>query len=83
MSLRIRRKRAAGQSGILTWGAGWPRARAAPDARTDFLTTDAAIYAGSADFRRDLSAALDAEPRGQRDAIVFVRGFNTTFAEGL
>lgn len=61
----------------------WPRARAAPDARTDFLTTDAAIYAGSADFRRDLSAALDAEPRGQRDAIVFVHGFNTTFAEGL
>lgn len=61
----------------------WPRGNAAPDPRTDFLTTDAAIYDGAAPFRRDLRAALVAEPQGQRDAVVFVHGFNTTFAEGL
>lgn len=61
----------------------WPRKNATADPRTDFLTTDAEIYDETADFRRDLRAALVAEPRGQRDAVVFVHGFNTTFAEGL
>lgn len=61
----------------------WSRGGGAPDPRTDFLTTQAALYDDAAAFRSDLRAALAAEPRGQRDAIVFVHGFNTTFAEGL
>lgn len=61
----------------------WPRRNSPPDPQTDFLTTDAVIYGDTAGFRQDLRAALAAEPRGQRDAVVFVHGFNTTFAEGL
>ena len=61
----------------------WPRRNAVPDPTRDFVTTDAELYDSGAEFRRDLHAALLAQPRGTRDALVFVHGFNTTFAEGL
>ncbi|MFM2391528.1 MAG: hypothetical protein RLZZ437_3083 [Pseudomonadota bacterium] len=59
-----------------------PRGRAANPA-VDFVTTRAEVLANEASFRGGLSAALRARPRGDRDAIVFVHGFNNTFAEGL
>lgn len=61
----------------------WPRPREVPDPRRHFLTTGALVFDGEADFRRDLARALAAEPHGQREATIFIHGFNNTFAEGL
>jgi esterase/lipase superfamily enzyme len=59
-----------------------PRGRA-PNPAIDFLTTNAVQLSGDDAFKRGLAAALRAKPRGGRDAIIFVHGFNNTFAEGL
>lgn len=59
----------------------WPGRR--PDARTDFLTTEAAVLADAGAFRRALAAELAGRPRGGREAVIFVHGFNTTYAEGI
>lgn len=61
----------------------WPGRNRAPNPRTDFLTTSETFYDDGGAFRRDLSAALRQTRRGQREAIVFVHGFNNTFSEGL
>jgi esterase/lipase superfamily enzyme len=57
--------------------------RRAPDATRDFLTTSADVIADAPTFRDDLAAALRARKPGDRDAVIFVHGFNNTFAEGL
>jgi esterase/lipase superfamily enzyme len=44
---------------------------------------DDVIYPSATDFRRDLSAAMRAEEGPRRRALIFVHGFNNTFAEGL
>ncbi len=54
-----------------------------PDPKRDFLTIDAAGLADSAAFVRAVNAAVEPLPRSQREAFVFVHGFNTNFAEGL
>jgi esterase/lipase superfamily enzyme len=59
------------------------RPSATPNPQTDFLTTRTDRFADAPSFQRDLAGALRARPRGQRDAIIFVHGFNNTFAEGL
>lgn len=61
----------------------FPHRDGAPDPRKDFLTTAETIYAGPTGFRADLSRALRAEPSGRREAVVYVHGFNNTFAEGV
>jgi esterase/lipase superfamily enzyme len=61
----------------------WPRQGRAPDPFTEFLTVDDVIYPSAADFRRDLSAAMRAEEGPRQRALIFVHGFNNTFAEGL
>lgn len=54
-----------------------------PDPERDFLTVDGARIADSAAFIRAVNAAVAKQPRGQREAFLFVHGFNTNFAEGL
>jgi esterase/lipase superfamily enzyme len=61
----------------------FPRSRGAPDPATDFLTISASNIADSAAFLLEVNASLSTSPPGQRDAFVFVHGFNTNFAEGL
>lgn len=53
-----------------------------PNPLTDFVTTQKVAYPGPRAFRDDLAAALAREGHGRRGAVVFVHGFNTTFAEG-
>lgn len=53
------------------------------DPRQDFLTTDQKIDISAAAFRAELQQSLRAHPRGKRDAVIYVHGFNNTFAEGL
>jgi esterase/lipase superfamily enzyme len=57
--------------------------RRTPDASRDFLTTSAVVIADAPTFRNDLATALRARKPGDRDAVIFVHGFNNTFAEGL
>lgn len=59
------------------------RRGADPDPRRDFLTVAETRLDDPARFRADLGRALAANPRGGREAVIFVHGFNNTFAEGL
>ncbi len=61
----------------------FPRRHGRPDPRRDFLTTEAVMQPGPAAFRADLAAGLRRLPKGKRDAVIYVHGFNNTFAEGL
>jgi len=56
--------------------------RRKPDPQTDFVTTKEISYPEPRAFRDDLAGALRREGRGRREAVIFVHGFNTTFAEG-
>lgn len=58
---------------------GWPGRTGKADPETEFLTTAEDVYPGPAPFRSDLRRALG---RSGGEAVVFVHGFNTTFAEG-
>lgn len=54
-----------------------------PDPATDFLVTAAQAFTDGPAFRRDLSQALARTPADDREVIVYVHGFNNTFAEGV
>lgn len=54
-----------------------------PNAAKDFLTTAEALYPGPTAFRAALAKALAARPAAQREAMVYVHGFNNTFAESV
>lgn len=58
----------------------WPRHGRDPDPARDFLTAEAEIYRDRAGFRADISRALAAE---DNLAVVYVHGFNNTFAKGI
>ncbi|WP_442772307.1 alpha/beta hydrolase [Paenirhodobacter enshiensis] len=51
-----------------------------PDPRKDFLLAGSRIYPGPAAFRADLARRIAAN---HGEAVVFVHGYNTNFAEGL
>lgn len=61
----------------------FPHPGRAADPRKDFLTTSETFYAGPAAFRADLGRALRAQAFGRREAVVYVHGYNNTFAEGV
>lgn len=60
----------------------WPQG-SVPDPTTDFVVTDAGRYAGSAAFRADIRAGLQALPPEDREVVVFVHGYYNNFASGL
>ncbi|WP_461305965.1 alpha/beta hydrolase [Albidovulum sp.] len=60
----------------------WPRPGRPLDARREFAAVEEAVYPGRAAFRADLARAFRARRRGEREAMIFVHGFNNTFAEG-
>jgi len=53
------------------------------DPATEFFATDARQYPGAESFRRDLRTALRARPRTDREVVVYVHGFNNSFADGV
>lgn len=59
----------------------WPRG--APDPATDMLAVEETVFSSPRAFDKGLSQTLNTLPRGQREVVVFVHGFNTNFAEGL
>ena len=61
----------------------WPLRNRTPDPRTQMVTVDQMVFGTELAFRTALSDELRQTRRGTRDAVVFVHGFNNTFAEGL
>lgn len=59
----------------------WPDATIDP--QQDFLTTSRQVFATHRDFRNSVTAELRNHPRGQREVVLYIHGFNNTFAEGL
>lgn len=59
----------------------WPRKN--PDPEKSFLTTDIDHYDSASNFTADLAKSLRNRPKGQREVVLFVHGFNNTFAEGV
>ena len=59
------------------------RDRRAPDPATNFLVTRAEALEGASAFRGALQDELASRPADQREVMVFVHGFNNTFADGL
>ncbi len=72
--VRVPPRRAPGTISIRTFNAN-------PD--QDFLANAVAPYDSLGAMRRDLANALRAKPRGSREVMIYVHGFNNTFAEGL
>jgi len=60
----------------------WPRKGAAPDPQTDFLTERQIVFSDAASFRSDLRQNMRNETAIKHQALIFVHGFNNTFAEG-
>lgn len=60
----------------------WPRGNKV-DAATDFVTRRETIFPDATDFRSSLRGALQKLPRKNREAVIFVHGYNNTFAEAL
>lgn len=61
----------------------FPRKGAKPNPEADFLTTAEVIHTSSDRFRADIAEAALKGPRGGREAVIFVHGFNNNFSEGL
>jgi len=64
-------------------GVVWPRPGTTPDPAREFVTVAARPFADAAAFRRELGTALAALPAGRRDAVVYIHGYNTRYAEGI
>lgn len=60
----------------------WPKKGRALDPRTEFLTVDQQVFSNPADFRRSLRHEMQTEKANKHQALIFVHGFNNTFAEG-
>jgi len=59
----------------------WPKRN--PDPTKNFLTTSIDHYPAAPGFIADLTKSLRNRPKGQREVVLFVHGFNNTFAEGM
>ena len=62
---------------------GSPFLATKPDPQTQFLVRSRTDFQTSASFQSALSNALNQRNRAQREAIIFVHGFNNTFDEGV
>jgi esterase/lipase superfamily enzyme len=60
----------------------WPP-KAPGNPTTDFVLRDAAYLDSEKEFVKALNAQLALRPPGRRKVLVFIHGYNTTFAEGL
>lgn len=54
-----------------------------PDPRTEFAVVDPTVYATDAAFISSVNAELAKRPKGQRDLLVFVHGYNNTTSDAV
>ncbi len=59
----------------------WPKDTYDP--QTHFAVAGLTRHAEATVFRRDLARAMSRRPRQEREAVIYVHGFNNTFAEGV
>lgn len=57
--------------------------RGAADPKRHIVAINPAILAGSDEFTTELKTAIASRSAGERDILVFVHGFNTSFDEGV
>lgn len=60
-----------------------PPRRGVVDAQTQIVTVAQRLFDSDDGFRAELAEEMRKSRRGTREAVVFVHGFNNTFAEGL
>ncbi|MEM6382882.1 MAG: alpha/beta hydrolase [Pseudomonadota bacterium] len=60
-----------------------PFAENAPDSRRHFLVAGTENFSGGSDFQAALRQAQANRPPGQRELVVYVHGYNNTFAQSL
>lgn len=61
----------------------FPTGNQPPDPRTDFLVTQELRYGNERIFRQAVNQAVARQPAGRKDVVLFVHGYNNTFAEGI
>jgi esterase/lipase superfamily enzyme len=54
-----------------------------PDPRKDFVILDPAYLTDGGEFVSAINSALDSRPKGEREVLVFVHGYNTTPAAAV
>jgi esterase/lipase superfamily enzyme len=94
--LRVDGRFGAGRSPEPSWGritVGIPPGHAPgrvtvsrgprPDPARDFVALEERLYRDAGAFRNDLSVALRGPDNPRREAVIFVHGYNNTFAEGI
>jgi esterase/lipase superfamily enzyme len=59
----------------------WPNGDPSPD--TEFLAAGAVVHPDAAAFRASIAAALRETPGREREAIIYIHGFNNNFADGV
>lgn len=57
--------------------------RLPPDPRTEFTVVDPMIYNSDASFISEINHALAARPKGQRNILIFVHGYNNTTSDAI
>lgn len=57
--------------------------RRVPDLSRDAVTTSVEFFDQDTQFTKSLAQRLNRKPPGKRSAVIFVHGYNNTFAEGL
>lgn len=57
--------------------------RLPPDPRTEFAVIDPVIYNGSSSFISEIKRELATRPRGERELLLFVHGYNNTTSDAL
>lgn len=58
-------------------------AKGKPDIAKNFVTVHRSSYGGSAEFKTAVNRAVAGKSADEREAVVFVHGFNTSYAEGV
>lgn len=57
--------------------------RLPPDPRTEFAVTDPTVYAADTAFIASINRELEKLPRGERDILFFVHGYNNTTSDAI
>jgi esterase/lipase superfamily enzyme len=58
-------------------------AKGKPDPKINFVTAGRATYSSTAEFKAAVNGALAGMPASEREAVVFIHGYNTSYSESI
>ena len=58
-------------------------AKGKPDPKINFVTAGRASYSGGAEFKAAVNSAVAGKPAAEREAVVFIHGYNTSYSESI